>query len=405
MQLGALLFLDLDNFRRIEQAHGRNVGDLLLVEMAHRIEQSVREVGTVARLGGDKFLVLLEELGGNEAQAAMTASRIGERILAGLDRPMTIMDHEYRLTASMGAVLFSDSQRGEEALLQQVELAMYSAKAAAGNALKFFVPEMQTSALTHVTLEQAIYKGLQRGEFFLHYQPQVDRKGRIIGAEALVRWRHPEQGVLMPGRFIGLAEDTGLIAPLGQYILEAACRQLYRWRRNPATAHATIAVNVSSRQFDKASFVEDVETLVQTSGINPSQLKLEITESLLLGHTESIIQKMQRLREIGISFSLDDFGTGYSSMAYLKKLPIDQLKIDQSFVRNALDHGVDAAIIRSILTLGNSLGLSVIAEGVETEAQWQFLLDEGCNLFQGFHFAKPCSAEEFEAMLGQKVTP
>ncbi|MBS0308479.1 MAG: bifunctional diguanylate cyclase/phosphodiesterase, partial [Proteobacteria bacterium] len=390
-----------DNFRRLEQAQGRSVGDMLLVEMARRIERSVRESGIVARLGGDKFLVLLESVGGNETEATNATGRIGEKLLAAMDNPVMVQDHEYRLTSSLGAVLFGDQQRGEELLLQQVELAMYSAKSSAGNAMKFFTPEMQTSVLTHVALEQAIYKGLQRGEFFLHYQPQVDRQGRIIGAEALVRWRHPEEGVLMPNRFISLAEDTGLIVPLGQYILEVACEQLHRWQRNPATAHITVAVNVSSRQFDKPGFVEDLELLVRTSGINPRQLKLEITESLLLGDTDSIIQKMMRLREIGISFSLDDFGTGYSSLAYLKKLPLDQLKIDQSFVRNALDRGADAAIIRSIMTIGSSLGLSVIAEGVETEAEWQFLLDEGCSLFQGFHFGKPCATEEFERLLIQ----
>lgn len=399
--LGALLFLDLDNFRRLEQAQGRSAGDVALVEIAQRIAHTVNGSGTVARLGGDKFLVLLEELGRNEIEATRAVSALGENILTELERPVTVQEHEYHMTASIGAALFGEQHRNEDVLMQQVELAMYSVKSAAGNALKFFAPEMQATVLTHVALEQAIYKGLQRGEFLLHYQPQVDRNGHIVGAEALVRWQHPEQGLLPPGRFISLAEDTGLIAPLGQYILEAGCRQLRHWQANPATAHVTLAVNVSSRQFDKPAFVDDIELLVQTSGINPRLLKLEITESLLLGDTEAITQKMQRLREIGISFSLDDFGTGYSSLAYLKQLPLDQLKIDQSFVRHALTHSTDAAIIRSIMTLGDSLGLSVIAEGVETDAEWKFLLGEGCNMFQGFYFGKPCAAEDFEALLSK----
>ncbi len=255
--VGALIFLDLDNFRRLEQAQGRSVGDLALVEMARRIEQAVQENGIVARLGGDKFLVLMESLADSEAEASRRAGETGARIMAALDRPVTVAGNEYRMSASMGAVLFHSQRQNEETLLQQVELAMYSAKATPGNALRFFDPEMQASALTRVAMEQAIYKGLSRGEFFLVYQPQVDGEGRIVGAEALVRWRHPEKGVLAPGHFIPLAEDTGLIVALGQNILEQACRQLRLWQADPATAQLSLAVNVSSRQFEKAGFVED----------------------------------------------------------------------------------------------------------------------------------------------------
>lgn len=396
---GALMFLDIDNFRRMEQGQGHSVGDQLLLETARRIALCIDERGTVARLGGDKFLVLLENLGDNDREAANSVGRIGEEILACVNQPMRVVEGEYHLTPSIGIVIFDGQEHGEEVLLQQVELAMYSAKAAGGNQLKFFDPEMQTNALTYVALEQAIYKGLHGGHFFLLYQPQVDGGGRIVGAEALVRWRHPERGVLAPGHFIPLAEDTGLIVPLGQYIMEVACRQLYRWQHQPLTAHLSLAVNVSSRQFEKPTFVEEVELLVQTTAINPRYLKLEITESLLLGNTDSIILKMQRLRELGISLSMDDFGTGYSSLAYLKHLPLDQLKIDQTFVRNALSSRVDAAIIRSIMTLGNSLGISVIAEGVETAAEWHFLREEGCSNFQGYHFGRPCSVEDLEALL------
>lgn len=396
--MGALMFLDLDNFRRLEQAQGRSVGDLVLVETARRIEQAVGDAGMVARLGGDKFLILLEGLGASQAEAAQRTASLAERVMAAADRPLDVGDQQYRVSVSIGVALFSGQRLGEDALLQQVEMAMYSAKASPGNTLRFFDPEMQASAMTRVALEQALYKGLERGEFFLVYQPQVDSACHVVGAEALVRWRHPEKGVLAPGDFIPLAEDTGLIVPLGQRILEQACRQLRLWQANPATAHLTLAVNVSSRQFERAGFVEEVELLMQSSAIDPRLLKLEITESLLLENTDGVVRKMQRLREIGISFSLDDFGTGYSSLAYLKKLPIDQLKIDQSFVRNAIDSSVDAAIIRAIMTLGNSLGIPVIAEGVETAGELDFLVNQGCSLYQGYFFGKPCAVSDFEAL-------
>ena len=398
--VGALLFVNLDDFKRLEHTQGRSAGDQLLRETGRRLQQCVRDNDLVARLGSDEFLVLLEALADNHVDTANSVSRIGAKILGNVDQPLTIGGEEFRITASIGAVLFVGQQFGEEELLQQAELAMYSAKNSGRNRLKFFDPEMQASVLTRVALEQSIHKGLQHGDFFLLYQPQVDRQGRVIGAEALVRWQHPEKGVLGPGYFIPLAEDTELIVPLGQYILRVACQQLYRWQQQPASAHLSLAVNVSSRQFEKAGFVDEVEQAIQTSRIDPRFLKLEITESLLLENTDSVIEKMLRLRDIGVSFSLDDFGTGYSSLTYLKKLPLDQLKIDQSFVRNALASSVDCAIIRAIMTLGSSLGISVIAEGVETAAEWQFLLGEGCSQFQGYHFSRPCPAAELEAMLG-----
>ncbi len=397
--MGALMFLDLDNFRRLEQAQGRSVGDLVLVEMARRAEKAVGDAGLVARFGGDKFLVLLEGIGADEATAARNAGQAAERIMLAVARPVTVADSDYLLSASMGAVLFQGQRLNEDMLMQQVELAMYSAKSTPGNALRFFTPEMQADAMSRVALEQALYKGLSREEFFLEYQPQVDADGAIVGAEALVRWRHPERGVLAPGAFIPLAEETGLILALGRHILEAVCRQLRRWQDCEATRHLTVAANVSSRQFSQAGFVEDIELLVQSSGIDPRLLKLEITESVLLENTDGVVRKMQRLRDIGIHFSLDDFGTGYSSLAYLKKLPIDQLKIDQSFVRHAPESGVDGAIIRSILTLGHSLGIPVIAEGVETEAELRLLKGQGCTLFQGYFFGRPGPVERFEEIL------
>ncbi|KIF83489.1 hypothetical protein TSA66_04340 [Noviherbaspirillum autotrophicum] len=396
---GAVLFVDLDNFRRLEQTHGHAVPDHILMEIARRLERCMQGSSVVACAGRDQFLVLLEDLSDTEIDAANTVSRVGEKIQTAINQAVVIADQEYRVTASIGAAMINGQSHSEDMLLQQVQLAKDSAKSAGGNTLKFFDPEMQASAQNYVALEQAIYKGLQREEFFLVYQPQLDSDGRIIGAEALVRWQHPEQGLLGPGHFIALAEETGLIVPLGLYVLKAACHQLCRWQLNAATAHLTVSVNVSSRQFEKPGFVDDVELLVQSSGINPRQLKFEITESLLLENTESIVGKMRRLREIGISLSLDDFGTGYASLAYLKNLPLDQLKIDQSFVRNAPQSSVDVAIIRSIMSLGKSLGIAVIAEGVETEAQWRFLIGEGCTLFQGFHFSRPCGVREFEAQL------
>jgi diguanylate cyclase (GGDEF)-like protein/PAS domain S-box-containing protein len=396
---GALLHLDLDNFRRLEQAIGNTLSNRLLAEVAQRIRAQVNAMATVARAGSDTFLVLLDDLAPNASDAATEASRYGEAVLKAIRAPIALDEHEYRLTVSMGVALFGADMFDADHLLHHAELAMSNAKAAGGNALRFFDPVMQADVATFVALEQSIYKGLQQQDFYLLYQPQVDTDGFVFGVEALVRWRMAGKDPVSPGTFIPMAERSGLIVPLGQYILRAACDQLAQWQQLPATRHLSVAVNVSSRQFDVPGFIDDVELLVRTCGIDARKLKLEITESLLLDDIDDIMLKMKRLSDIGIGMSLDDFGTGYSSLAYLKKLPLNQVKIDQSFVRHALQNPVDAAIVRSIMSLGNSLNLSIIAEGVETEAEWRFLCAEGCTAFQGFYFGRPCAAEDISTRL------
>jgi diguanylate cyclase (GGDEF)-like protein/PAS domain S-box-containing protein len=403
-QLGALLLIDLDNLKRIERTHGYGIGEQLLIEMARRMQCGIDAGHTLSLVGDGQFLLLLENVGSGKIEAAQSARAVSEQIMTEIARSVLVAGTEFHLTASMGCVLFDGSHTNEDQLIQQAGLAMDDAKASPHHALTFFDPLMQASMLGRVEMEQAIYRGLQRGEFFLMYQPQVDPNGTIVGVEALVRWQHPEKGLVSPGQFIPIAEETELIVPLGKYLLEVAGRQLQNWQNNPATAGLTLAVNVSSRQFAEPNFVEDLELLIQTQPFNPALLKLEITESLLLENTDSVIEKMQRLRKLGVGFALDDFGTGYSSLIYLKKLPLDQLKIDQSFVRNALSNSVDAAIIRAIMALGNSLGIAIIAEGVETEAERNFLLQEGCRLFQGYYFGRPSRVEELQGMLAQSQT-
>jgi diguanylate cyclase (GGDEF)-like protein/PAS domain S-box-containing protein len=393
-QYGALLQIDLDNFKRLERTQGHGIGEQLLTAIARRIEQCCGESETAARANDGIFLLLLENLGAGQPQAEQAVRSQAQCLMAEIDRPVPVADREYHLSSSMGCILFDGGETDAALLLQQAELALDEARNAAQQMLVFFEPRMQASMQGRVELEQAIYKGLQRGEFFLHYQPQVDQHGTVFGVEALVRWQHPDKGLISPAQFIPVAEQTELIVPLGKHLLDIAGRQLQEWQRQPATAQLKLAVNVSSRQFAKANFVEDIELLIQTLGFDPSCLKLELTESLLLENTEGVIEKMQRLRELGVRFALDDFGTGYSSLAYLKRLPLDQLKIDQSFVRNALSNSIDAAIIRAIIALGNSLGIPIIAEGVETEAERDFLLQEGCTLFQGYYYGRPCPVAE-----------
>jgi EAL domain-containing protein (putative c-di-GMP-specific phosphodiesterase class I) len=299
----------------------------------------------------------------------------------------------------MGAALFDGCNNSIDDLLKWADLAMYQAKAAGRNTLRFFDPEMQAVVMARVALESELRRGLQREEFRLYYQPQVDESGRIIGAEALVRWQHPEQGLMAPGHFIPLAEATGLILPLGQWVLASACAQLLKWAAHADTAHYSLAVNVSARQFHHPEFVEHVQSVLQQSGANPQRLKLELTESVLLEDVEDAIAKMLELKALGVSFSLDDFGTGYSSFSYLQRLPIDQLKIDQSFVEGLVSSANDDAIAKTIVALAKTLGLAVIAEGVETEKQRNFLAGIGCYFYQGYLFSRPLPLDQFEALM------
>jgi len=397
---GALLLIDLDNFKSINDTQGHAVGDLLLIDAANRLQGCVRGGDTAARLGGDEFVVLLEDMDTDEQAAAAQAETVGEKILATIGQPYLINDHEFHSTASIGVTLFRGTIKTMEEMLKRADVALYQAKAEGRNTLRFFDPAMQAAISNRVALESDLRRAVSgQEEFLLYYQPQIDSSGRLIGAEALVRWQHPVRGMVSPAEFIPLAEETGLILPLGHWVLTTACQQLVAWAAQPATAHITVAVNVSAKQFRLPTFVDEVLTLIDFFKIDPTRLKLEVTESLLLDNVDDIIAKMTALKARGISFSMDDFGTGYSSLSYLKRLPLYQLKIDQSFVRDVLTDPNDAAIARTIVALAQSMNLMVIAEGVETEEQRVFLDMNGCHAFQGYLFSRPVPANEFEQLL------
>ena len=396
---GALLFIDLDNFKTLNDTLGHESGDMLLQQVAVRLLNCVREVDTIARFGGDEFVVMLEDLSDNDAEAALLARDMGEKILATLAVPYTLNGFEHSTTSSIGVAPFGQEHKGVTELLKQADLAMYQAKTAGRNAIRFFNPSMQAIVNTRVQLELEMRHALAQQEYLLHYQPQFDAAGRIIGAEALVRWRHPRRGAISPAEFIPTAEDTGIIIPLGQWVLDTACRLLKGWQAHPGTAHLSMAVNVSARQFHSPDFVEQVTQVVRCTGVDARQLKLELTESLLVNDLDQTVAKMTALKALGIGFSLDDFGTGYSSLSYLKRLPLDQLKIDQSFVRDVVDDVNDASIVRTIIALGQSLGLAVMAEGVETNAQRDFLAMHGCMSYQGYLFSRPLPAADLQKLL------
>ncbi|WP_342720767.1 EAL domain-containing protein [Acidovorax sp. FHTAMBA] len=393
----AVLFVDLDNFKTLNDTRGHEVGDLLLKEVAVRLRGCVREQDTVARLGGDEFVVVLQSLSSDPPEAASQARTLGELILAQLRQPYELAGHEHHFTASIGVTLLRDHRDSVDEVLKQADMAMYRAKGAGRNTLRFFDPDMQQAVNRRALLETELHNGLRQAQFLLLYQPQVDVERRVIGAEALVRWQHPVHGMVPPSEFIPLAEESGLILPLGYWVLETALRQQARWRADPRFAHLTVAVNVSARQFLQEDFVSQILTLLRHTGADPGHIKLELTESLLLDNVDSVIDTMRKLGAKGVEFSLDDFGTGYSSLSYLKRLPLHQIKIDQGFVRDVLLDPSDAAIARSIIALAGSLGLEVIAEGVETPAHHQFLLAHGCKVFQGYLFGKPMPLEQFEA--------
>jgi diguanylate cyclase (GGDEF)-like protein len=396
---GALLFIGLDNFKILNETAGREVGDQLLIEVSRRIGHCLRNGDTAARLGGDEFVVVLEELNAASSEAAAQAQEIGERLLAALNQPYLIAGRPHHSTPSIGVTLFIDAVDSLDELLKQADIAMSQAKSAGGNALRFFDPAMQGALAARTALESALRLAIRDRQFILYYQPQVAGRGGIVGAEALLRWRHPERGMVPPGEFIPLAEETGLIVPIGQWVLEAACAQLKRWTADPRAGALQLAINVSARQFRQANFVDAVRRALENAGAPAAKLKLELTESLIIDDIEGTIDKMRALKELGVGFSLDDFGTGYSSLSYLTRLPLDQVKIDQSFVRKLPDSANDAAVVVTIITLAKTLGIDVIAEGVETEAQRQFLERHRCPTYQGFLFSKPLDIAEFEQLL------
>jgi diguanylate cyclase (GGDEF)-like protein/PAS domain S-box-containing protein len=390
---GAILFIDLDDFKTVNDTQGHDVGDLLLQHVARRLLTCVRAHDTVARLGGDEFVVMLEDLSKNSQEAATQAEIVGEKILVGLAAPCLLAGHEHHGTGNIGVTLFSDQRDTADDLLKRADLALYQAKAAGSSTLRFFDPQMQAAVTARTALEADLRRGVREGQFVLHYQPQVDGEARMTGAEALLRWQHPRRGLVSPAEFISLAEETGLIQPLGQWVLETACTQLVAWSARPDTARLTLSMNVSAREFRHPEFVPRVLEVIDRSGADPQKLMLEFTENPLLDDMEETIAKITALKAHGTAFSLDDFGTGYSSLSYLKHLPLDQVKIDQSFVRDVLTDPSDAAIVRTIMALVQSLGLAVIAEGVETEEQRDFLARQGCHAFQGYLFGRPGPVE------------
>jgi diguanylate cyclase (GGDEF)-like protein len=398
---GALLFIDLDKFKTLNDTLGHDKGDMLLQQVALRLATCVREGDTVARLGGDEFVVMLEDLRDDPKEAATQAETVGEKILSTLNLPYLLDGHEYHCTSSIGVTLFCNPLTDLDELLKQADLAMYQSKVAGRNALHFFDPEMQVIVNERAALETDLRDAVRQQQFVLYYQAQVVGDGSLTGAEALVRWKHPQRGLVSPGEFIPLAEETNLILPLGRWVLETACAQLAHWAEHPNTAHLTMAVNISARQLHQTDFVETVQAVLSRTGANPKRLKLELTESLLVSNVETTIVKMVALKAQGVGFSLDDFGTGYSSLSYLKRLPLDQLKIDRDFVKDILSDPNDAAIAKMVVALAGSLGLAVIAEGVETEAQRDFLARLGCHAYQGYMFGRPLPLDEFEALMKQ----
>jgi diguanylate cyclase (GGDEF)-like protein/PAS domain S-box-containing protein len=398
---GALLFIDLDNFKTLNDTLGHGIGDLLLQQVALRLESCVRENDTVARLGGDEFVVLLEGLSEQALEAAAQTEAIGEKILAALNLPYLLAEHEYHCTASIGATVFNGNAHAIDDLMKQADIAMYQSKKAGRNTLRFFDLQMQMSIAARASLENELRKALENQEFHLYYQIQVDSSHRPLGAEALIRWIHPERGLVPPAHFIPLVEETELILPIGKWVLETACAQIKAWQQNVLTRDLTLAVNVSAKQFKQADFAVQVQAAVKRHGINPMLLKLELTEGLLLESIEDTIETMNTLNKIGVRLSLDDFGTGYSSLQYLKRLPLDQLKIDQSFVCDLTCDSSDEAIVGTIIAIAHSLNMDVIAEGVETEEQRQLLLNKGCTHYQGYLFGKPVPIDQFELHLKQ----
>lgn len=395
----ALLYLDIDHFKTLNDTLGHDMGDLLLQQIAERLTGCIREGDTVSRFGGDEFVVLLEGLSAQPIEAATQTESIANKILSSISIPYQLAGHHYASSTSIGITLFRAHQSDGEDLLKQADIAMYQAKYDGRNALRFFDPRMQSTITARAELEKELNQAIEQQQFQLYYQIQINASNQPRGAEALIRWVHPERGLISPLNFIPLAEKNGTILAIGQWVLDSACAQLKVWQQNALTRYLTLSVNISAKQFHQTSFMSQVIMTIQQHNINPAHLKLELTESLLLDDIEDTITKMNTLAELGVQFSLDDFGTGYSSLQYLKRLPLYQLKIDKSFIDTLVTDKNDQAIVRTIIAMAHSLGLSVIAEGVETKEQQQQLLTEGCTLYQGYLFGKPVPIDEFEASL------
>jgi diguanylate cyclase (GGDEF)-like protein/PAS domain S-box-containing protein len=392
-QHGAIFYIDLDDFKMLNDTYGHALGDVLLQQVAHRLTSCVRECDTVARLGGDEFVVVIQDLNRDAAKAAREVEKLGAKLLTALSQPYLLAGHQYTTCGCAGVTMFPDDQFPVEELLKQADLALYSAKTMGRNQIQFFTPEMQAIVLARGVLDAEMRQSLKKKDFLLHYQPQVNHEGRTTSAEALLRWQHPHLGLLLPSDFVPYAEEKGLIGLLGEQVLESACKQLKTWSTMPQMEHLKIAINISAHEFSHPNFVGRMLGVLDRDGVDPKKLILEFTERVMFNSVDETLEKMKALKRRGICFSLDDFGIGYSSLSYLHSLPLDQLKIDRSFVRDVTTNPNDAAITRSIIALGQSLNLEVLAEGVETEEQRAFLAKHGCCAYQGYLFGEPAPPE------------
>ncbi|PPC93687.1 MAG: diguanylate cyclase [Methylotenera sp.] len=396
---GALLFIDIDNFKSLNDTVGHDVGDLLLKQISQRLSSCIRKTDCVARFGGDEFVVMLENLSKIETVATFECAEISQKILNSLNSPYMLEHIEHVSSASIGITLFSRNDDNITEVLKHADLAMYKAKSSGRNTMQFYDPAMHLEIISRVSLEEDLRVCITKNQLSLHYQPQLDVQANVVGAEALLRWTHPNRGMVSPATFIPIAEDNKMIIQMGKWVIESACKKLVQWRKDTITSKLTVAVNVSVIQFIQPDFVDHILQTIEKYKIDPSKLKIELTESIFISNHEEIVDKMLKLKDKGLNFSLDDFGTGYSSLNHLKKMPLSQLKIDQSFVRDIMHDEHDASIAKTIISLAKILGLEVIAEGVETIDQKNFLIANGCKLFQGYLFSKPLNESDFDTFL------
>jgi diguanylate cyclase (GGDEF)-like protein/PAS domain S-box-containing protein len=398
-QYGAILFLDLDHFKILNDTLGHDYGDMMLIEVSHRIKGCLNEMDTVARLGGDEFAILLENIDEHEAIAVHKAALIAEKIRASLSISYQLKEYKQHGSPSIGMCMYRGDKDTADNLLKRADMAMYQVKGSGRNAVRLFDPAMQHALETRIKLEGELHHAIASNQLQLFYQIQVDSELRPTGAEALLRWMHPVHGIISPAEFISIAEESTLILDIGDWVLSCVCQQLALWFSAEKTRHLSLAVNVSARQFNRPDFVARLLTLLHTHKMDVTRLKIELTESVILNDVSDVIARMHTLREIGVVLSMDDFGTGYSSLSYLKQLPLDQIKIDQSFVRDMTCDPNDAVMVETIIDLAKKFRLNVIAEGVETHAQLAYIKQLGCMAYQGYLFSRPVPIEQFEALL------
>ncbi|NCD11157.1 MAG: EAL domain-containing protein [Epsilonproteobacteria bacterium] len=398
---GALLMIDLDNFKALNDTKGHHLGDELLKQVSDRISSVLKENDTLGRIGGDEFAVLMENVGDDEPSALLATQNCALRIKHLINQPYMLLGYEHTCSSSIGIVLFHGECHNKETLFKQADIAMYQAKHLGRNRICFYDPAMQANIEHKMTMEAELRRAISKEEMTLFYQPQVNLEGKIIGVEALVRWNHPQKGLIPPNAFIPVAEETGLIIPLGNWIMHQACTQMAAWMQQYPKSLKHLSINVSVKQFQESNFCDSVIDVLKQSNLLASYVRLELTESLIVENMRETISKIEALRAVGLSFALDDFGTGYSSLAYLKRLPLDEIKIDQSFVRDIYNDNNDAMIVKTIIEMANNFDLDVIAEGVENKEQFAFLEENGCHLFQGYLFGKPMPAEELERLFLQ----